>query len=440
MSARKARTALALVFAAALSFACGDKAPAADPTRIVQSGEPFATWEASAISKLSATDSRLAARFGHPPTVEEKLAANQDALVLGQPIALWQGAPDLLSVEYREAVIRRLINARPRTSTPQEVDAYAAWQQLLAEELFRVGRERDLGPAAYGPLRAWVQAFNPPPEDKQADPSLNLEARTREENDNTLAKRLFLVEHSMLGNEKPHARTILRFALAPIERKLADLTYLRSRAAMAKLYTTFEEADARATPPRPNSDLPKVVRTFSGEGSGSPEGFSLMLPKAKAQANAKIAALPTGGRDKVEARAAILLREPCTAQTKTTAPERLLACPVLANLAKMASLSAEEQAATLVAAHDLVILGAMAFELSRDPSLLHNLQDRSRFMSRTRYEDIAELLLATPENCVIGAMMMVHALSRPDPSEWATRALKLGLPPFSVIEPSLPPG
>lgn len=438
----RGHTFAALISTACILAACGGpQAGAVDPTAAAPTREPFARWEAQAISKLAAADGRLAARFGHPATTEEKLAATQDALVLGQPVSLWQGGPDLLSVEYREAVVRRISHMYPRTDTPQETEQYAAWQQLLGEELFRVEREKRLGPAAYGPLRAWVDAFDPPKENLQADPSTNLDARTREENDATLAKRLFLVEDSMLGNESPHGRAILRFALAPIERKLSELAYLKSRAAMAKLYGTFEEADARATPPRPNgTDLMRAVTVFAGTGSASPSGLAQMIPKAKADASAKLAALPMVSRGKAELRAAALLREPCTLQSKTTPPERRFVCAVLSNIAKLPTLSPEEQAATAVAAHDMLILGAMAFEISRDPGILKNLQDRSRFLSQTRYDDIAEVLLATPETCIVSAVFIVRALARANPSEWAERALKMGLPPLSVIDPERPPG
>lgn len=425
----------------AVSACAGGQGPVAPTDAAPKNREPFAQWEARLIAKLSATDGRLAARFGHTVTTEEKLAATQEALVLGQPISLWQGGPDLLSVEYREAVIRRVGSSVPRTDTPQETEAYAAWEQLLREELLRAEREKRLGPQAYGPLRAWVDAFNPPKENLKADPSTDLDARTRDENDATLAKRLFLVEDSMLGNESPHGRTILRFALAPIERKLSELAYLKSRAAMAKLYTTFEAADARATPPRAGgSDLMHVVTMFAGEGSGSPAGLSQMIPRAKAEASSKLTALPMVERGKAEARAAAMLRETCTLQSKTTPPERRFVCALLTNLAKLKTLPADEQAATLVAAHDMLILGAMAFELFRDPNILGNLQDRSRFLSQTRYDDVAEVLLATPETCIVSAMFVVRALTRANPSEWAERALKMGIPPLSVIDPERPPG
>ncbi|MFO0666929.1 MAG: hypothetical protein U0174_23460 [Polyangiaceae bacterium] len=433
-----------LFLAANLAFlgACGGNTPGPkNGARVTYPREPFTSWEKQATSRLSAVDSRLATRFSHAPTVEEKLAANQDALVQGQPISLWQGGPDLLSVEYREAVVRRLINTPAETESEKDAAAYAGWKQLLSEELYRVERERELGPAAYGPLRAWVETFNPPAEKPGTDPSTNLDARTRDENDATLSKRLFLVSHSMMGNEKPFGRSILRFALASIERKLADLPYTKSRVELAKLYTAFEEADARSLPPQASAnDLSRTVSVFAGDGGVSTASLALILPKAKAAVAKATADLPTAARDQAEQRAAALLREPCPSRTKMTPPERLLACGVLTNMAKGASLTPVERAATAIAAHDILILGAMAFELSRDPSVLRNLQDRSRFLSKTRYDDIAELLLATPETCVIGSLMIVRTLNVADASIWAKKALDLGLPPMSVIDPVTPPG
>jgi len=414
------------------------------------SAHTFHRIEDELLHDLAALDRRIAIRAHIHPTEEDLRRVTMAAMLREDPtVAVNDGSIDAFSFDARarglEAAKKKLATIPVSKPTSPTAPEHELLGRLLEAEVARLDEERRLPRSASALIRAVVETWQAPKDEREAA-----------DDDRWLSRRLSELRESMVHAKDPtlmldvvRARE-LDDALDALEHLASAPNYVKATQELVKTREALEAAGSRPAA-KAESDWSHVEQRVTAHlGPLPPDDLARTLAaletdlraratQAIAAANLNRDAVSTSLEKTVFMTGACQDAIPDSRIRSMAAPqEREPACHLRHAVAR-ASDDAATKATMLAMMHDHVVIGEWALEVARGTSTIASAQANHHLFypvlpdTRAKYERIA---LARPV-AAIGAAEAVRILLEADPKDRATKWSALGEVPLDIARREL---